>query len=250
MLEAFLGSRPQRFATLFRFRLPFTPCLPIPDLPGIRLLRLALNPFRGSPTPSPSLLRLVSRGCRNLRLLSIHYASRPRVRSRLTQGGRTFPWNPWAFGVQDSHLHLATHTGILTSMLSISLLSDTSSCMQRSPTTYSFEYIRSFGIRLSPGTFSAQGHSTSELLRTLQRMAASEPTSQLSVRPHILFHLACISGPLLAVWAVSLSTMDLITHSLTAGLYFKGIRSLIAFSTPGWGHHAFSALPPLLIGRR
>ena len=26
---------------------------------------------------------------------------------------------------------------------------------------------RSFGIRLSPGTFSAQGHSTSELLRTL-----------------------------------------------------------------------------------
>ena len=37
--------------------------------------------------------------------------------------------------------------------------------------------IRSFGIRLSPGTFSAQGHSTSELLRTLSRMAASEPTS-------------------------------------------------------------------------
>ena len=30
---------------------------------------------------------------------------------------------------------------------------------------------------LSPGTFSAQGHSTSELLRTLSRMAASEPTS-------------------------------------------------------------------------
>ena len=37
--------------------------------------------------------------------------------------------------------------------------------------------IRSFGSMLSPGTFSAQGHSTSELLRTLSRMAASEPTS-------------------------------------------------------------------------
>ena len=37
--------------------------------------------------------------------------------------------------------------------------------------------IRSFGTWLSPGTFSAQGHSTSELLRTLSRMAASEPTS-------------------------------------------------------------------------
>ena len=147
-----------------------------PDLPGSVLLRLALNPLRGSHFPSLSLHRLY-RGCRNLRLLSICFACRLIIRSRLTQGGRTFPWNPWAFGVQDSHLHLATHTGILTSMLSISLLSDTSSCMQRSPTTYSFEYIRSFGIRLSPGTFSAQGHSTSELLRTLQRMAASEPTS-------------------------------------------------------------------------
>ena len=175
MLEAFPGSRIRHFATFRRFRFPFTPCLPIPDLPGIRLLRLALNPFRGLPIPSPSLLRLVSRGCRNLRLLSIRYAFRPRVRSRLTQGGRTFPWNPWASGVQDSHLHLATHTGILTSMLSISSRDDTSSCMQRSPTICF--HIRSFGIRLSPGTFSAQGHSTSELLRTLQRMAASEPTS-------------------------------------------------------------------------
>ena len=165
-----------RFATRFRFRLPVTLWFPYPDLPGYHLLRLALNPVRGSHLPSPSLLRSIY-GCRNLRLLSIRCAFRPHVRSRLTQGGRTFPWNPWAFGVQDSHLHLATHTGILTSMLSISLLSDTSSCMQRSPTTYSFEYIRSFGIRLSPGTFSAQGHSTSELLRTLSRMAASEPTS-------------------------------------------------------------------------
>src|SRR3954453_9826250 len=43
---------------------------------------------------------------------------------------------------------------------------------------------------LSPVTLSAQDHSTSELLRTLSRMAASKPTSWLSVRPHILSHLA------------------------------------------------------------
>ena len=36
---------------------------------------------------------------------------------------------------------------------------------------------RGFGGGLSPVTFSAQGPSTSELLRTLQRMAASKPTS-------------------------------------------------------------------------
>ena len=32
---------------------------------------------------------------------------------------------------------------------------------------------------------------------------------------HNLFHLAYILGPYLAVWALSLLTMDLITHSLT-----------------------------------
>ena len=138
-----------RFATRSRFRLPVTLWFPYPDLPGYHLLRLALNPVRGSHLPSPSLLRSIY-GCRNLRLLSIRCAFRPHVRSRLTQGGRTFPWNPWAFGVQDSHLHLATHTGILSSMLSICRLRHTSSCMQRSPTTYTSIYIRSFGTWLKP----------------------------------------------------------------------------------------------------
>src|SRR5699024_11833591 len=35
-------------------------------------------------------------------------------------------------------------------------------------------------VYLSPATLSAQNHSTSELLRTLSRMAASQPTSSLS----------------------------------------------------------------------
>ena len=37
--------------------------------------------------------------------------------------------------------------------------------------------VLSFGIMLSPGKSSAQSHSTSELLRTLLLVAASEPTS-------------------------------------------------------------------------
>ena len=45
---------------------------------------------------------------------------------------------------------------------------------------------------LSPAEFSAQNHLTSELLRTLSMMAASKPTSWLSVRFHILCHLAWI----------------------------------------------------------
>src|SRR5215207_8153437 len=50
-------------------------------------------------------------------------------------------------------------------------------------------------VCLSPATLSAQDHLTSELLRTLSRMAASKPTSWLSERPHILSHLAHASGP-------------------------------------------------------
>ena len=52
---------------------------------------------------------------RNLNLLSIGYGSRPHLRSRLTQGRSALPWNPWIFGRKDSHLPLATHSGILSS---------------------------------------------------------------------------------------------------------------------------------------
>src|SRR5919198_5507082 len=48
---------------------------------------------------------------------------------------------------------------------------------------------------LSPDTLSARNHLTSELLRTLSRVAASKPTSWLSGRLHILSHLAQTSGP-------------------------------------------------------
>jgi hypothetical protein len=43
-------------------------------------------------------------------------------------------------------------------------------------------------LGLSPGTLSARYHSTSELLRTLAMMAASKPTSWLSVQRHNLSH--------------------------------------------------------------
>jgi hypothetical protein len=43
-------------------------------------------------------------------------------------------------------------------------------------------------VCLSPATLSAQDHLTSELLRTLSRMAASKPTSWLSGQSHILSH--------------------------------------------------------------
>ena len=55
---------------------------------------------------------------------------------------------------------------------------------------------RGFGGALSPATLSAPDHSTSELLRTLSRMAASGPTSWLSGPSDRLSHYSAHSGAL------------------------------------------------------
>ena len=102
---------------------------------------------------------------RNLCLLSIGYGFRPRLRSRLTQGRSALPWKPWIFGREDSHLSLATHSGILSSKHSTAPFGTASSRFQCS-STIPFG-ILSFGVVFQPRTFSAQDLSTSELLRTL-----------------------------------------------------------------------------------
>src|SRR5256884_9922563 len=51
-----------------------------------------------------SQLNLTTAGAGILSLLSIVYALRPRLRSRLTLGGRTFPRKPWVYGGQEFNL--------------------------------------------------------------------------------------------------------------------------------------------------
>ena len=132
----------------------------------------------------------------NINPLSIDYACRPRLRSRLTLGGRTWPRNPWSFGGRDSHSAFATHACILTPTPSTpgSLRGFTGRRTLPYPTPLRSPITgvvaTASAVRLSPATLSAQDHLTSELLRTLSRVAASKPTSWLSVRPHILSHLA------------------------------------------------------------
>jgi hypothetical protein len=53
-------------------------------------------------------------GYGNINPLSIDYACRPRLRSRLTLGGLAWPRNPWSSGGRVSHSALATHACILT----------------------------------------------------------------------------------------------------------------------------------------
>jgi hypothetical protein len=57
-------------------------------------------------------------GYGNINPLSIDYACRPRLRSRLTLGGLACPRNPWSFGGGVSHPSFATHACILTRVAS------------------------------------------------------------------------------------------------------------------------------------
>ena len=64
-----------------------------------------------------SLPSLTTAGAGILNLLSIVYALRPRLRSRLTLGGRTFPRKPWVYGGQEfdlSYRYSCLHPHFLT----------------------------------------------------------------------------------------------------------------------------------------
>jgi hypothetical protein len=128
------------------------------------------------------------RGYGNINPLSIDYACRPRLRSRLTLGGLAWPRNPWSSGGGVSHSPFATHACILTRVAS------TAGSLRRFNRHTRRRRVRvnatASAVCLSPATLSARNHLTSELLRTLSRVAASKPTSWLSLRSHILFHLA------------------------------------------------------------
>src|SRR4051812_9164616 len=149
---------------------------------------------------SPGSARADSRRYGNINPLSIDYACRPRLRSRLTQGGLAWPWNPWSFGGRVSHPSFATHACILTRVAStagfprrLSLPRPpfslgwrprlgppaASLATRRSPTHPQAWIHRRTGrpgtdvndtasaVCLSPATLSARNHLTSELLRTL-----------------------------------------------------------------------------------
>ncbi len=132
----------------------------------------------------------------NINPLSIAYAFRPRLRSRLTLRRLALLRNPWAFGGGVSsplfryscqHSHSRCLHGWVTPPLQ--------SASGRSPTTPARPESAASVPDLSPATLSAREHLTSELLRTLSRVAASKPTSWLSVHSHIVYHLVRISGP-------------------------------------------------------
>ena len=119
--------------------------------------------------------------CRNINLLSIDYAVWPRLRSRLPQGRSALPWNPWIFGLEDSHLHLATHSGILSSKRSAAPFGTVSSPFRMLPyrshvpvDTYNPQASVSC---FSPGNFRRRTSRLVSYYALFECVAASEPTS-------------------------------------------------------------------------
>ena len=100
------------------------------------------NPFLRRASPSArflylpvSLLHLGGhRWYRNINLLSIIYVFRPRLRSRLTLGGRTFPRKPQTLDGVVSRHSLATYAGSLSSVLSTAAFATASACTDCSST--------------------------------------------------------------------------------------------------------------------
>ena len=105
-----------------------------------------------------------------LNLLVIAYAIRPRLRSRLTLGGRTFPRKPWVYGGQEFNLsyrysclhpHFWALHGWFPYRFTAPRTLSYHACKSK------FACIRSFGIPLDRQSFSAPSLSMSQLLRTV-----------------------------------------------------------------------------------
>jgi hypothetical protein len=118
--------------------------------------------------PVPPSVITVGTWYRNINLLSIAYALRPRLRSRLTLSRLALLRNPWAFGGRVSHSPFVTHASILTSQRSTAGFRRRFSALGTLPyhSTQSVKSVASVPC-LSPVTLSAPDHLTSELLRTL-----------------------------------------------------------------------------------
>ena len=100
----------------------------------------------------------------------------PRLRSRLPQSRSALLWKPWIFGRKDSHLPLATHSGILSSIQSTPPFGNASSRIQCSSTDDKRHPMASVSC-FSPGHFRRRASRLVSYYALFECMAASEPTS-------------------------------------------------------------------------
>ena len=112
----------------------------------------------------------------------------------LPQSRSALLWKPWIFGRKDSHLTLATHSGILSSKHSTPPYGNASPRFQCSSTNHYSDSSASVSC-FSPGNFRRRTSRPVSYYALFQCVAASEPTSWLSSKSHILYHLTRTLGP-------------------------------------------------------
>src|SRR5579862_1199853 len=152
-----------------------TPGLPPPGTATLLRLSTGLPTTRSGRDPPPPegigknlsiavSARTAVHGYGNINPLSIDYACRPRLRSRLTLGGLACPRNPWSFGGRASHSPFATHACILTRAASTAgSLRCFARCATLSYPSPQSGNAAASAACLSPVTLSARNHLTSEL---------------------------------------------------------------------------------------
>ena len=160
-------------------------CLPT-SLDDARLVA-ALPPQSRPSVKRPALSTGISTGCPSGSALA--YPLGPTNPPRITLAAEPSGFRWWRFALHFS----VTRSGIRTRRSSTAGLR----CRFAATTTLPYHARRtprilSFGTRLCPAGLSARRHATSELLRTLSRVAASKPTSWLFPHRHILYHSAVI----------------------------------------------------------
>lgn len=168
-----------------------------PDFPGPRAALHhgdVQNPAEPPPSVAPSVVAPRAR-CRNVCLLRVGYASRPRLSPRLTLGGLALPRKPRVHGGRVTLSSLATHASILTPMRSTVGRPPASPPMGSSPTDSNELKSRRFGVQLSPVYCRRMSTRPVSCYALFECMAASKPTSWLSGRTHILCHSAGTWGP-------------------------------------------------------
>ena len=152
------------------------------------------NPAEPPPSVAPSVVAPRAR-CRNVCLLRVGYAYRPRLSPRLTLGGLALPRKPRVHGGRVTLSSLATHASILTPMRSTVGRPPASPPMGSSPTDSNELKSRRFGVQLSPVYCRRMSTRPVSCYALFEWMAASKPTSWLSGRTHILCHSAGTWGP-------------------------------------------------------
>ena len=139
-IAAFLGTQLAFFATKSSLRVDPSDCKA--DL--LTLLLMILHRFLLSrlmlsacvPTVLMTRSTGISTCCPSATPFGLVLGPDLPLRPRLTQGRSALPWKPWIFGRKDSHLPLATHSGILSSHKSTALFSTASLLCQCSSTAH------------------------------------------------------------------------------------------------------------------